>query len=747
MTRIASLATICLLAGTALFWGLTPWPATPDGWLHLQRVRALAEALHAGVIYPRWFPDFSFGYGYPVLNYYAPAFYYPPALLVALGLDVTMAARITLSVLYAVSAVGMYALLRPWVRVVPALVGVVLFLVFPYRLYDLFVRGALPEFVAFLWLPLIAWLSVQTARPRPGQTTAKGYFAAAALAWAGLILTHNLTAMMAAITAAVLVPVAAVFPLASQPAAGYTRRLLRSAGAGLGPLVLGALISAWYWVPAIWEARWVGIGSGTETAGYADHFASFGDLFAWKLVYPYPPAAAPTVPLPAWLLLILALAAVGFTLHKRRMLTGVLTGGTVAVLAAIWLTTASSAVVWRLLEPLLGKLQFPWRWQAIAGTGLAVLLAVGWQAVHRHAKNGKRSLVPVILGIAVGGYLVAYATVGLSTTPASGSAADITTAGMWAFDSQNGQVGASWTGEFLPNTVIEQRWAIGRVPSDGSSAATLPLVEMSALPQMVGYGSAAYKATFAQPRSLVFHQFYFPAWRVLVDGRETPARVESSLGLLAVDVGAGTHSITLSWGATAAVWVGRVLTAVGWAVILWLLVVWWRTRPASGTRTQALAAAALGAWLLTGVLLLLGASGVTAQAAAPVAVEAAFGPVRLEAAAAEPAAAGSDAEVRLYWSIQGPVEPLVAFIHVVDGTGAVVAQNDGPLGGEYTPVERWLPGLVMARTHTIPLPENLPPGRYGLKAGVYRPGQADAPLVAAGQSEARVDIGTLEVRP
>jgi hypothetical protein len=150
--------------------------------------------------------------------------------------------------------------------------------------------------------------------------------------------------------------------------------------------------------------------------------------------------------------------------------------------------------------------------------------------------------------------------------------------------------------------------------------------------------------------------------------------------------------------------------------------------------------------VLAGVLLLLGASGVTAQAAAPVAVEAAFGPVRLEAAAAEPAA-GSDAKVDLYWSIQGPVEPLVAFVHVVDGTGAVVAQNDGPLGGEYTPVERWLPGLVMARTHIIPLPENLPPGRYGLKAGVYRPGQADAPLRAVGQSEARVDIGTLEVRP
>lgn len=751
MTRIASLATICLLAGTALFWGLTPWPATPDGWLHLQRVRALAEALQAGVLYPRWFPDFSFGYGYPVLNYYAPAFYYPPALLVVLGIDVTMAVRITLSLVYAVSAVGMYALLRLWVRAVPALVGVVLFLVFPYRLYDLFVRGALPEFVAFLWLPLIAWLAVRTARPQPGQVGNKwlssGPFAATALCWAGLIITHNLTAMMAAITAAVVVPVAAIFPFALQPEASYARRLLRWAGAALGPLLLGALVSAWYWVPAILDARWVGIGSGTETAGYAGHFASLGDLFAWSLVFPYPPAAAPTVPLPAWLLLIVALAALGLAWRRRSTPAGALAGGLAAVLVAVWLTTASSAVVWQLLEPLLGKLQFPWRWQALAGTGLAVLLAVGWQVVSGRNSGDKRAFAPLLLSIAVGGYLTAYATLGLSTTPAGGSAADITTAGMWAFDSQNGQVGASWTGEFLPNEVTEQRWAIGRAPSDGSSAAALAPVDLSALPQKVGYDSAAYAVTLAQPGSLIFHQFYFPAWRVLVDGVAAAARAESPLGLLAVDVSAGTHSVTLAWSATTAVWVGRVLTAVGWALVLWLLVLWWRKGSALDWRRRIVAPAAIGAWALAGAVLLVGASGVTVQAAAPVAAGAGFGPVRLEAAAAEPARRGSDAQVDLYWSIQGTVEPLVSFVHVVDGTGAVVAQNDGPLGGEYTPVERWLPGMVMAHTHTIPLPANLPPGQYGLKAGVYRPGQADSPLVPTGAGEARVDIGTLEVRP
>jgi hypothetical protein len=300
--------------------------------------------------------------------------------------------------------------------------------------------------------------------------------------------------------------------------------------------------------------------------------------------------------------------------------------------------------------------------------------------------------------------------------------------------------------------VTEQRWAIGRAQPDGSSASALAAVAMSALPEKVGYDSASYRVLFAQPGSLILHQFYFPAWSVLVDGMPAPTRADGSLGLLAVDVAAGEHTVAVRWGPTPAVWIGRALTLAGWAITLYLLLLAWQRQATQIAREPARTHGAtfqvtIAAWLLVGVLLLIGVSGVTAQALPPAAVGADFGSVRLEAAETGPARAGSDARVRLHWSIQGPVEPLVAFVHVLDGTGAVVAQNDELLGGEYTPVERWLPGMVMAHTHTIPLPENLPLGQYGLEAGVYRPGQADAPLVAAGESEPRAAIGTLEVRP
>ncbi|MBK8048328.1 MAG: hypothetical protein IPK16_15130 [Anaerolineales bacterium] len=303
------------VAASILFLSLAKWPDTPDGWLHLQRTRALGEAFRYGVLYPHWFPDFSFGYGYPVLNFYSPAFYYPPALLAWLGVGVVDAVRISLAVGYGISAAAMYILLRTRSSGIAALTGTVLFLLFPYRLYDLFVRGALPEFAAFMWLPLIVYFSWPPVNS--GDIPSKVWRLppgglAASLCWAGLILTHNLTAMMAAVMAAGAWILLAIVTLVRVPRAEARSAVLwRYSLHILVPVLLGALLSAWYWVPALMEAGWVGIGAGASGAGYANHFATWGDLFTWALVYPYPAAAAPTVPLPSWILAVLLLAAIG----------------------------------------------------------------------------------------------------------------------------------------------------------------------------------------------------------------------------------------------------------------------------------------------------------------------------------------------------------------------------------------------------------------------------------------------------
>ena len=48
---------------------------TDDGALHVYRTVALDRALHDGLLYPRWFPDLAFGYGFPFFNYREPLGY------------------------------------------------------------------------------------------------------------------------------------------------------------------------------------------------------------------------------------------------------------------------------------------------------------------------------------------------------------------------------------------------------------------------------------------------------------------------------------------------------------------------------------------------------------------------------------------------------------------------------------------------------------------------------------------------
>ncbi len=708
--------TLVVAAGISLYVVTWPWPDTPDGLFHLHRVRALAEALRWRVLYPRWFPDFSFGYGYPVLNFYAPGFYYPPAILYLLGVDILTATRITLAAFYALSGLAMYLLLRRWTRPAAALLGAVLYLAYPYHLYDLFVRGALPEFAAFLWAPLTAYTTLRALR---FESRFWGTVALAMISWAGLVLTHNLTALMWA-------PVMLGGILLSSW--GKERSAGRIIWGGFS-LVGGVLLSGFYILPVLAEMRWVGIGVVPGGTGYERHFSAWRTLFTWEHAYPYPPASQPTVPVPGYVTIILFIGTGLFLIASRWKGRKVLGGMLGLALLTLWLNTNLSAWLWHLV-PRLATLQFPWRWQTILALAVASIFALVLDVLLARARP-----TTFLLYLALAGYLIFYALGGLHPSPAALTAQDLTPEQMWAFDSEHGQVGASWTAEFLPRWVTEQRWAIGRSPTGAEPS--LPAKVRNIWLSGVGYlhVRGTYEAT--GEGYLVFHTFYYPAWEVRVDGQPVPSRPLTSLGLLAAQVPGGKHTFFLRWKATPAVQAGRVLSALGWLVIFLFLVREGRVSPKTI------------AWCLVGVVLLLGSLNALAREERPRPVAADYGPLVLTSSRVDTQGKKNTLRVTLYWFVRQRSEPITAFVHVLDENGRVVAQHDGPIAGGYTPVARWLPGLLIPDAHPIRLPKNLPPGTYRLKAGLYRPGYADQPLRPQGVSAAdpRVDLGTIEVKP
>ena len=79
-------------------------------------------------------------------------------------------------------------------------------------------------------------------------------------------------------------------------------------------------------------------------------------------------------------------------------------------------------------------------------------------------------------------------------------------------------------------------------------------------------------------------------------------------------------------------------------------------------------------------------------------------------------------DLTLYWQAQGAFEAdYTAFVHLVDGAGALISQSDVPPAAGHYPTSVWGPGEVILSHHHLILPPDLPTGTYAILSGLYHP--------------------------
>jgi hypothetical protein len=132
-------------------------PGTNDGQFHLYRLFFLHESLRTEGSPGRWLADVAYGYGAPVFNYYAPASYLPGLAAVLAGTGYVVGLEVAFGFAVALSALAMFVLARSLFGLISAIVAGLVYAYLPYQLLDLYIRGALAESMAFVWLPLIPW--------------------------------------------------------------------------------------------------------------------------------------------------------------------------------------------------------------------------------------------------------------------------------------------------------------------------------------------------------------------------------------------------------------------------------------------------------------------------------------------------------------------------------------------------------------------------------------------------------------
>lgn len=127
-----------------------------DGAFHLLRIEGLAEGLRSGIFPVRMQSNWMEGYGYPVSIYYGDILLYIPALLRIVGFSVTQSYKAYLFLINLGTVLVSYGCFHKIVKNNrAALLGTVAYSFATYRLTNVYVRLAVGEYSAILFLPLV----------------------------------------------------------------------------------------------------------------------------------------------------------------------------------------------------------------------------------------------------------------------------------------------------------------------------------------------------------------------------------------------------------------------------------------------------------------------------------------------------------------------------------------------------------------------------------------------------------------
>ncbi len=113
-----------------------------------------------------------------------------------------------------------------------------------------------------------------------------------------------------------------------------------------------------------------------------------------------------------------------------------------------------------------------------------------------------------------------------------------------------------------------------------------------------------------------------------------------------------------------------------------------------------------------------------------------------------PFAPGDVVPVTLFWEANAPPGRYKVFLHLMDEGGTLVAQNDAEPRGDLSPTFIWSVGERITDRHGVYLPPDLPPGRYWLKVGMYRPDTGERLPLSLDETPAgdSLELGELVVR-
>lgn len=530
----------CILVSAALvapFYYVKPPGSGPneiryahDLTIHLAVIEQFDKMLKSGTIYPRWLPDVNYGYGNAWPNFYPPGFYYAASLINAIADNWINTLFVITTLGLAASSLAFYVFARTFFGKAASAIAAVLYALLPYHLIDFFWRGAMPEFLCFVVLPLILLFLVRVGRNEGVRS------------YAGLGLFYGLSLMLHT-------PIAYLFSyllLLYAIAWAWQARDWRIAGRIFLGMTVGVFLSAIYWLPAVVEIKYA-----VETVtvlfqyhrNYVDQLSSEGvyerllrETFAIQSIA------------------VLVVIAVSRLLEWRRVgASQASQDSPKSAHISIWIGLGMLAAFMNLqysysvsrLIPKIEIVAFPSRWLAFVSlfsallTGAAADFLINGRAQIRNARIAYSVATAAIVGVIFSNlWFGAQAVVmGSRSNPM-----------------------VSPYSEFLCDTYC---------PKGAGPAAKLPRTEaLTVEPKTERLELVRWKPlhreaviTAEEPSVVRFRTFNFPGWIAKVDGQPVPIASDAAKAQL-ISVPSGNHTIEVTFSGTLARDIGACLSAL-----------------------------------------------------------------------------------------------------------------------------------------------------------------------------------------
>ncbi len=708
-------------------------PTGTDAEIHVFRAAQVEQSIRQGVFYPRWAPDFYYGHGYPIFNYYAPLAYHIAAYYsLVTGTEVVSGTKFVLLLAAYLGAVGMYLFVRNRWGGAEAMVAGVAWSLSPYILFlEPHARGEVAETLAIGISSVLFWAFDCVRRSGSPMRVAM-----AALTLAALVFSHPLTALVAyGFLLAFLLWEFIMTPLLEGrfPENGSRSNI----GAVAVAVALGLSMSALYWLPAGMEREAVRMDYyGEGHYDFRRHFIGLSELVSPAL-WTDTGAAFPEFRFSLGSVHF-ALGMLGaVTVFHRRLRRSDTVLFTLGLFGAMYMMTAASQGVWEMIPPM-RYFQFPMRFLGSAALALVPLcgLAMSWTRLVRW-----KWMAIGAPSVSIGALL--WFALPLTYPPEWSQFGSVSSARYHAEELRGKWLGTTCCHDFLPATVEYVTPAEAVVTAQYLSGMSLvEKFDRSTLPEGVdiaviesGPEHDILRVDSAGGIELKIFRFFFPGWTASIDGTNIPIEVTQPDGRMLVHIPGGAHDVLIALQNTPQRWIALGISVAGGIGCFLTVVLALRRRhpQASAPPTGSLdVASILGlAVLLLGLQVKniadnqgwfrfhsSGRTVVTAENSFFASVENEIEIIGFDARIVE-VSAGEVVPVVLYWrASMEPTRNYQVYVHLRDAGGRLWGQSDKVNPASF-PTTRWGTDKYVRDEHAVLVSPDTPAGEYQIFVGLW----------------------------